>query len=45
MKLEYIGYENNMKLLDALYKNPDNILEFLPPKSVEAFELYQRHFR
>ena len=42
MKKEYIGYENNLNLIKALNKNPNNIKHFLPRKSWEAFKLYQK---
>ena len=41
MKKEYIGYENNLKLIRELKKNPNNIKNFLPKKSWDAFKLYQ----
>jgi len=44
LKKEVIGYENNLKLLNELNKNPDNILNFIPERSKDAFKLYQRHF-
>ena len=39
---EYIGYENNLKLIQEIKKNPNNIKKFLPKKSWEAFQLYQK---
>ena len=42
MKKEYIGYENNLNLINELKKNPNNIKKFLPKKSWEAFKLYQQ---
>ena len=42
MKKEYIGYENNLNLLKELKKNPENIKNFLPKKSWQAFKLYQK---
>jgi hypothetical protein len=42
MKKEYMGYENNLNLIKALKKNPNNIKRFLPKKSWEAFKLYQQ---
>lgn len=44
MKLEYPGYENNLKIVKELPGNPDAILNYLPERSKEAFRLYQRHF-
>jgi hypothetical protein len=44
MKMEYMGYENNLKIVNELASNPDNILKYLPEKSQVAFNLYQKHF-
>jgi hypothetical protein len=41
MKKEYLGYENNLALVKSLYKNPENIIDFLPEKSVLAWNLYR----
>jgi len=45
MKAEYIGYENNLALVEDLKIDPDRINKYLPELSIKAFELYQRHFR
>ncbi len=45
MKMEYIGYENNLQLVSALVSNPNLILDYLPERSRLAFELYQKHFK
>ena len=45
LKKEVIGYENNLKLLNELSSNPSNILNFIPERSRDAFNLYQRHFQ
>ena len=45
MVKEFIGYEHNLKLLNALRDNPDNINDFLPEKTKEAFEIYKEHFK
>jgi len=37
-KMEVLGYENNLNLIENLYKNPDNIYKFLPLKSSKAFD-------
>lgn len=42
MKKEFIGYENNLNLIRRLNKSPNNIKDFLPAKSWQAFKLYQR---
>ena len=44
MKMEYLGYENNLSLAQALREDPQAIQRFLPERSQKAFELYQRHF-
>jgi len=44
MKNEYLGYENNLKIVSELPSNPDRILAYLPEKSRQAFEQYQQHF-
>jgi hypothetical protein len=44
MKQEYIGYENNLNIVQELPKNPESLLAYLPGRSAWAFELYKRHF-
>jgi hypothetical protein len=44
MKLEYLGYENNLKIVNELPGNPDALMNYLPEKSQLAFKLYQKHF-
>jgi len=44
MKNEYIGYENNLKLVRDIAKDPEQIFKYLPKRTVEAFSLYRRHF-
>ena len=41
---EVIGYENNINLLNQLTLDPNNILNFIPERSKDAFRLYQKHF-
>ena len=45
MKQEYIGYENNLQIVQGLPEEPESILSYLPGRSVWAFELYRRHFK
>jgi len=45
MKLEYIGYENNLKLISDLKSSSQNILNYLPEKSLKAWGLYKAHFK
>ena len=40
--LELLGYKNNIKLTEALYKNPENIKNFLPKDSNSAFEEWKK---
>ena len=44
LKKEVIGYENNLKLLNELNINPNNILKYIPERTKDAFSLYQKHF-
>lgn len=41
-KDEYIGYTNSLKLVENLYKNSDNIYNFLPKKSSLAFDEWKK---
>jgi hypothetical protein len=43
-KNELIGYNNNLNLINSLYKSPLLIKNFLPKKSYEAFKQYQKNF-
>ena len=45
MKKEYLGYENNLNLINDLNKDPESIFSYLPGQSIRAFELYKRHFK
>jgi hypothetical protein len=44
MAQEYMGYENNLKLVQDLARDPESIAAYLPGRSNWAFELYRRHF-
>jgi hypothetical protein len=44
MKMEYIGYLNNLKIVEELPSNADAILKYLPERSQLAFKLYQKNF-
>jgi len=44
MKKEYMGYENNLEIVEKIVKDPDAIMNYLPDESRKAFELYRRHF-
>ena len=41
-KMELIGYQNNINLIESLYKNPENIYNFLPKKSAKAFDEWKK---
>jgi hypothetical protein len=45
MKQEYLGYENNLKIVQDLAIDPERILNYLSERSIEAFQLYRRHFK
>jgi hypothetical protein len=45
MRQEYLGYENNMNIVQELPKNPESLLAYLPGRAAWAFELYKRHFK
>ncbi len=45
MKQEYVGYENNLKIVNELPANPEAILNYLPERSKLAFDLYRKHFK
>lgn len=44
MKREYLGYENNLAILEAMRDDPDALFRFLPKQAVAAFLRYQSHF-
>ena len=44
MKQEYLGYENNLNLVRDLTVAPEKILNYLPERSIQAFNLYRKHF-
>ncbi len=41
-KDEYVGYVNSLKLVESLYKNSENIYNFLPKKSSSAFDEWKK---
>ncbi len=45
MKKEYLGYENNINLINDLIEDSESIYSYLPGKSIRAFELYKKHFK
>ena len=44
MKQEYLGYENNLRIVNELPSDPDAIWKYVPEESRRAFDLYRRHF-
>ncbi len=44
MKREYLGYENNLEIIEKMVEGPDAVLNYIPEASREAFKLYRRHF-
>lgn len=44
MKKEYLGYEHNLQIVTELKQDSESILKFLPKRSIEALNLYRRHF-
>ncbi|MGA2243233.1 MAG: hypothetical protein ABSH11_14505 [Verrucomicrobiota bacterium] len=44
MRNEYPGYENNLKLLEDIRRDPESILAYMPGRTAWAFQLYRKHF-
>lgn len=44
MRAEYLGYENNLKIVEQIRNDPDSIFNFAPASTWKAFELYRKHF-
>jgi hypothetical protein len=45
MKAEYVGYENNLKIVQDLPHEPERMLNYLTGRSVYAFRQYQKNFK
>jgi len=45
MRAEYLGYENNLELVQNIAKDPESIVQYLPGRSIEAFRLFRKHFK
>ena len=45
MRQEYLGYENNLAIVEGLSKSPHALSPYLPIRATVAFELYKRHFK
>jgi hypothetical protein len=44
MRQEYLGYENNLQLVQDVIRDPEAIMYYLPGRAVRAWDLYRRHF-
>ena len=44
MKKEYLGYENNLRIVETVATDPDAVLRFLPDEARAAFDRYQSLF-
>ena len=44
LREEYIGYENNLKLVENVGRDPESLRAYLPGRAAWAWELYRRHF-
>lgn len=44
MRAEYLGYENNLNLVQDVTADPEAIFSYLPGRAIRAFDLYRRHF-
>lgn len=44
MRQEYLGYENNLSLIQDLATDPEAILAYLPGRAIRAWQLFRRHF-
>jgi hypothetical protein len=45
MRQEYLGYENNLQLIQDLAVDAERINWYLPTEAARAFHLYKRHLR
>ena len=45
MKAEFLGYENNLNIIESIMDNPEKIFSFIPKSSARAFETYLNYFR
>ena len=44
MKKEYLGYENNLAIVESVVADAEALFKFLPRETVAAFERYNSHF-
>jgi hypothetical protein len=45
MKAEFLGYENNLNIVEKIIHDPDMIRNLVPAKPWRAFKLYKKHFK
>lgn len=45
MRQEYLGYENNLRLVTELAVERDAIVSYLPGQAIRAWQLFRRHFK
>jgi len=45
LQMEYLAYENALKLVESTQSDADSICAFLPGRAWHAFQLYRRHFK
>src|SRR3989344_745432 len=45
MKEEFLGYENNIKIVEKIVYNPEEIRNFVSEKAWRAFDIYRDHLR
>ena len=44
LKREYLGYEHNLRIVEAVAEDADALFRYLPERTVAAFERYRSHF-
>jgi hypothetical protein len=44
MKAEYLGYENNFKIVNEIFQDPENLYKYLPEETLKSFKAYQKYF-
>jgi hypothetical protein len=42
MKKEYIGYENNLSMIEDLIRDPESIFKYLPGRSIAAWNRFRK---
>lgn len=44
MRQEYLGYENNLRLVTDVAGDPEAIRAYLPERAIQSWQLFRRHF-